>query len=375
MSFLQPPPLAPILIERAECTLTPAASAFSSILSALVGSVVNGLASGWLVAFATGWIAWMAVFRVLLGGSYMLYRSATNTWGPGKKFDEYISMSGTDGEASNNLIEHRDGNGDWFRAAFQPTTSGPFFTKTLIKSMWPPAADVRGLTTRPTWSADWARNSLAAGHRDIQLDNSVTVLGWVGWVYTALYAPTTQVLFVIANSSRVAGGAKIVKGLTVAITALPLCVDCRVRYADSLKRKWAGRTFNYITALSCLAQGGLCVTLLVQGVIDVSSSWQSPRRGINPIGFVAVIYVVFALIWMTVSFGVLPMRDGGRKRAGKAHWSGIFLDFGAGLFAGLFLAAPAFGLYISSRSNGLEDLGEYLSCETQWLKSFAAIAP
>lgn len=58
-----------------------------------------------------------------------------------------------------------------------------------------------------------------------------------------------------------------------------------------------------------------------------------------------------------LSFGVLSMRDGGRRRAGKTHWAGYFLDVGAGAFAGIFLTAPAFALYLSARSNGMADLG------------------
>lgn len=86
-----PPPTAPafdfsptpVLLPRAGCTLTPAASAFSAILPAFIGSLINGLASGWVVALATGWIAWFAVFRVLFGAVYMLQHSLSDAWGPG----------------------------------------------------------------------------------------------------------------------------------------------------------------------------------------------------------------------------------------------------------------------------------------------------
>lgn len=74
-------------LERDQCSITPkcgpAASAFSAILSAFIGSLINGLASGWVVALATGWIAWFAIFRVLLGAVYMLRHSLSDAWGPG----------------------------------------------------------------------------------------------------------------------------------------------------------------------------------------------------------------------------------------------------------------------------------------------------
>lgn len=47
-------------------------------------------------------------------------------------------------------------------------------------------------------------------------------------------------------------------------------------------------------------------------------------------------------------FLIVPMRDGGRKRAAQSHWAGSFLDIGMGAFSGLFVAAPAFVLYFSN---------------------------
>jgi hypothetical protein len=33
-----------------------------------------------MIAFITGWIAWFAFFRVVIGGSYMFYNCVTGTW-------------------------------------------------------------------------------------------------------------------------------------------------------------------------------------------------------------------------------------------------------------------------------------------------------
>lgn len=73
--------------------------------------------------------------------------------------------------------------------------------------------------------------------------------GWITWlaifrallsglcmVYTALFAPVTQAICVSANTPRHdIDPTKIVKGLTTAVTALPICIHCWVRHADSLK--------------------------------------------------------------------------------------------------------------------------------------------
>ncbi|KAK5651593.1 hypothetical protein OQA88_11866 [Cercophora sp. LCS_1] len=367
------------------CTLSPSASAFSAILSAFIGSIINGLSSGWLVAFMTGWIAWLAIFRVLLGGIYIFYRSVTNSWGPGPGNKDSLNIPLTTAYApiqsstyltadehaySSNSNSHGDPP-PYSSSTYPPPKPPRASFKTML---WPPASVVRGNDATPQQPV-WGKSKITAP--PISLDRSTSALGWFSWSYTALFAPITQTLFIIANSSRHdIGATKIVKGLTVAVTALPLCIDCRVRYSDSLK--WGRPIFNIITGTSCLLQGVFCGVLLIQGAVDVvNNSWGAPVP-------IFAIYPLFALIWMVASFAVLPMRDGGRRRAGEKHWTGYFLDLGAGAFAGVFLAAPALGLYMNAEfdrrvggqaGDGMSDLGAYLACEGRWWMRWAAVSP
>jgi hypothetical protein len=75
----------------------------------------------------------------------------------------------------------------------------------------------------------------------------------------------------------------------------------------------------------------------------------------------------------------MAMRDGGRQGAGKTHWAGYIMDVLVGAFAGAFLAAPALLLYLNAAAfdmgSGPRELGEYLRCERQVWKRFAAVAP
>ncbi|KAK1751516.1 hypothetical protein QBC47DRAFT_434690 [Echria macrotheca] len=384
--------------------LSPAASAFSAILSAFIGSVINGLTNGWLVAFMTGWIAWMALFRVLVGGLYMVVRSVTDSWGPGRPpdyVDPAIPMASagddnTDPESSSahlatnttyqaNGMQQPVSSSIW-RHRHHPMTKVPKpHFRQLATNIWPSAAVVRGIEQPYPESIPQQppmymhpKSSILTPRAD--LDRNVTFLGWLSLGYTAIFAPITQILFVAANASRHGvGAAKIVKGLTVAVTALPLCVDCRVRYADSLRfGRWA---CNVVLATSCLLQGGLCAFLLVTGLLDVSRPDEDgPFAGVStgpPTPIIAAVYVVFSLIWMAASFAILPMRDGGRKGAGKTHWAGYILDIGMGAFAGIFLAVPAFVLYsgatFHSGSDGMTGLSAYLQCERQTWKKFSAV--
>ena len=57
------------------CELSPQGRAFSTVLTAFISSIINGLTSGYLVAFITGWISWFAVLRILGGALISLYQA------------------------------------------------------------------------------------------------------------------------------------------------------------------------------------------------------------------------------------------------------------------------------------------------------------
>lgn len=374
------------LQSRASCQLTPSASAFSTLLSAFVGSVINGLTSGWLVAFATGWIAWMAVFRVLLSGLYMLFRSVTNSWGPGwaqgygaaaaaEQGDEQGDDDATQLMVYDYQVGVVDANG---QPAFHPNGGRVINARprpSRLQALWPPASVVRALDQPSPAAQPGRKRPISETWADLNRD--VTFLGWFSWAYTAIFAPISQLLWVGAHAPiHGAGAVKLVKGMTTAVTALPLCIDCKLRYGDKLG--WGRHIFRLITSLSILMQGSICVFLLVQGALDLVKN----STGF-PIPFL-FIYPVFSLVWMFGSFAIVPTRDGGRKRFAQVHWAGIIVDVGVGAFAGLFLAAPSFALYSSAQfdsevgghsGNGMSDLTDYLRCETQVWKKFVAVSP
>ncbi|KAI9052591.1 hypothetical protein LZ554_003934 [Drepanopeziza brunnea f. sp. 'monogermtubi'] len=475
-----------------ECTLTPQARAFSSILSAFIGSVVNGLTSGWLIAFITGWITWLAFFRVVIGGAYMLYRGLTASWPPddNEQYEMLNRASSPDPEANAQLLNHgseiprsenrypppyqsatdpaipntnnyassdaqpdsqipevcRSNNilpGDQQLALDVPTFGQTPVSREAVESyhrhvynrvfgpdgslippkpkespfgtFWPTRADIaaRQQNIRLAQQKRAELRKLYVSDRELQRgiaalscmsregklpgpppdlvfwepgDRDVTYLGWVGWVYSAVYSPISQIIWVAANASasNTSGVGKIVKGISVAVTALPLCLDTRVRFAASLQTRrfggdWAYHAFNIANAVSCLLQGIMGGVLLVWGVIQArthtdpffASSFPWPIVGIYPF---------FSLIWAWASFKIVPMTDGGRKRAAQSHWAGYLVDIGMGAFAGLFVAAPAFGLYFSNASPGEEssgaaDLGAFLRCEVPTWQKFSAIFP
>ncbi|CAL3971632.1 unnamed protein product [Diplocarpon coronariae] len=424
-----------------ECTLTPQARAFSSILSAFIGSVVNGLTSGWLIAFITGWITWFAFFRVVIGGSYMFYRSVTASWtseedrkqyamldwapdqNPGftaqlidrrpshqvsenASAPQHLDLSTSDPPILSELPDAEAYHRHVYTSVFGPDGSAirPAQKQSFLSTLWPTQSDLairqqnallahrKYGELRKHYASEHdlkqALGAFSAMHKagalpgplpslalHQPLNRDITILGWLGWAYAALYAPISQIIWIFANASfsSASGVGKIVKGISVAITALPLCIDTRVRFADSLREKrfggaWAYYAFNIANALSCTLQGAICGALLVWGVVQARTHTDAFFASSFPWPLVAV-YPVFSLIWAWASFRIVPAMDGGRKRAAQNHWTGYFLDVGMGAFAGVFVAAPALALYFSTvepgeGSAGASDLGEFLRCET-----------
>ena len=281
------------------CELNDQGRAFSTILTAFVGSLVNGISNGGVVAFMTGWISWLAVTRVLSGSVITLNQ--------GFKSDD----------------SHTD---------------------------------------------------------DAKRTHDVTFLGWVGWLYTAIYSPIVQALWLAENWSKASGALKVIRGMGVSIAALSLTIDTKKRYATALGETVHTETLGYITfilinGLSALGMGIISAMLLIKGAIDV----HAPAYAIAPF---SVAYAFFTVVWAVISYKVCPVRDG------KMKGFGLVVDILCGLFAGIFLAAPAFGLLLASSQptlgdddfvypeSGFSSLKDYISCSSvaSWQK-FVAIFP
>ena len=318
--------------------LSPQGRAFSTILTAFIGSIINGLTSGYLVAFITGWISWFATLRILSGALISLYQSFSS------KYAQIPTAPPTDEAIA---LEER--------GLIQDPSSGDANT------------GASGLIFG-------SKKSLQAMNK--RLKREVTVLGWIGWVYTAIYSPIIQVLWFVDNVSAASGPLKLVRGLGISITALGLTIDTKKRYALKLQDvNYIGGpacvAFKLINAGSAFAMGCMCAALLVKGALDMKLKWY----------FIAI-YCVFCVIWTAASLRIVPVQDGGIKGLG------IIRDVLMGAFAGVFLAAPAFIVMrdaefpsltdhgFSTPASGQASLNSYLSCESVavWRK-MAAVLP
>jgi hypothetical protein len=312
------------------CTLSPSAAAFSTMLSAFTGSVLNGLFSGLWIAFFTGWIAWLSVFRILGAGFYELHLSIK----AGTQFQsaEYSSLEMT----------------------AQPQTP----TQTDFEAQLKP------------------QSRLA---RAFHPERKVDVWGWLGWIWSAIYTPISHSIWLAVHFDA-PGSLQFVRALAIGVSALSLTFDYKARYAACLGRKfgsWAFVLFNFWNAGACILLGVEALVLLIHGAMNIDFMGGKPI----PL-FVA--YPIFATVWAVASWKFLPPIDGSRP---GVH---IVADVAMGAFAGLFVAAPAFALWRnaafeedhggfgsggSSGSGGM-DLGEFLSCQgASVLEKFAAVMP
>lgn len=319
------------------CELSPQARAFSTVLTAFVGSIVNGASNGFLVAFMTAWISWFATLRILSGASLSLYQA--------------------------------------FSSKYTQIPTGPPTDETI-------ALEERGLMGETTYQgagqSEPSQPSSKGGKWAVmnkRLNRDVTVLGWLGWVYTAIYSPTVHALWLVENWTNASGPLKLVRGFGISVAALGLTIDTKKRYASRLRdSKYLGTpacvAFKIINAGSAFGMGLVSAALLIKAVIDMELQW-----------FFIVGYCVFSVIWAVASFSICPVQDGGIRGMG------IIQDLLMGAFAGVFLAAPAFAVMKNAEfpvldghgfktpESGSASLQNYLSCGSVavWQKMVAIL--
>ncbi|KAF2994934.1 hypothetical protein E8E13_001627 [Curvularia kusanoi] len=350
------------------CELSPSAAAFSTMLSAFIGSVINGLCSGWLIAFITGWISWLSVIRILVGGGYEAYlaiKAGTNFDNtPDTQYHQIpmVGIAQTLGRIAN-PTPHASA-----AAAESQTHLVVADVETPAQAAPPPPPN----TLPPLFSTP-QKQLLKPFHPE----RTVTLSGWLGWSWGAIYTPVSQTIWLgvhLSPSSHTTGTTQFVRALAIGVSALGLTFDTKARYGAAVGRKWGGwafALFNAWNAGACLLLGVEAAVLLIHGAAQMESP-PIPLVGLYPIGCV---------IWAAGSWVFLPPVDGGRP-------SGVVAGLLMGAFAGLFVAAPAFGMWQSAQfdervgemmgQDGPEglSLGEFLGCESAsvWAK-FAAVMP
>lgn len=333
------------------CMLSPSASAFSSMLSAFIGSVANGLFSGFWIAFFTGWISWLAFIRILAAGFYELWLSM---------------KAGTNADISKGEIEYQSvGLVEMGRAA-----------KTTVDA----EGAERGAARMEGYGSATGQDHLIAPQRKGSRimpkapERTVNAFGWLGWLWSAIYTPISHSIWLSVHISSHHGPVLLVRALAIGVSALSLTFDTKARYGAKLGRGWLYLLFNVWNSLACILLGTEATVLLVKGALNLS---------FTPIPLL-VAYPVFSIIWAVASWKFLPPIDAARPGMNK------FADVAMGAFAGVFCAAPAFGLYMSAKfdenvaemgfgtgsvSNG-ESLGDFLKCGgVSALEKFAAVMP
>ncbi|KAF3046994.1 hypothetical protein E8E12_010095 [Didymella heteroderae] len=340
------------------CELSPSAAAFSTMLSAFIGSVINGLCSGWLIAFITGWISWLSVIRILAAGVYELYLTIK----AGTHFDavhpqyQNISMVGREGREDLTL-----------------DTTAESQQNLVADAENPPQYSAHVPQEPSNKSSRFGTVQQFTLMR--QIDQSVTAFGWIGWIWSAIYTPISQTIWVCVHlTSTISGINQLVRALAIGVSALGLTFDYKARYGASLGRKWgawAFVAFNTWNAGACLLLGVEALALLIHG---------ATQAGQVPIPLL-VVYPILCIVWAAVSWKFLPPIDGGRP-------SNVVAGLLMGAFAGVFVAAPSIALWQNAdfdakaadmmgrdAPDGLS-LGDFLACESAsvWAK-FAAVMP
>ncbi|KAG2147661.1 hypothetical protein DEU56DRAFT_132542 [Suillus clintonianus] len=191
-------------------------------------------------------------------------------------------------------------------------------------------------------------------------DDKTNALGWLGWSYSVIYSPVSQVLWVIGNLHSASAPLMLVQALSICTIALPLTIDPKVRYGDQFERDFLRRAFNLATAISTLILGVLSSVLLVFAA-----------KGLHRDRFFIIIYVVVLVVWTFCGWMFRPSPTKVHSPKGL----GILAGLAMGCFSGALIATPAFVIMqIAPTSPGL-GLLDYIQCNglAVWRRVVAVI--
>jgi hypothetical protein len=349
-----------------DCQLSPSASAFSSMLSAFIGSVANGLFSGFWIAFFTGWISWLSFIRILAAGFYELWLTIKS----GTNFNERKDV-----EYSSIGMFHLNQNPVSKDGVTVEGVGGDEETATQYSNAPIDPGHQRFITHLD-------RDPKHPRHLKLKpAQRTVTIFGWLGWIWSAIYTPLSHSIWLAVHVNSTHGPILLVRALAIGVSALGLTFDYKARYGAKLGRGWMYLTFNLWNSLACILLGTEATILLIKGILHLD---------FTPIPLL-IAYPIFSIVWAAGSWKFLPPIDAARPGMN------IFADVAMGCFAGIFCAAPAFGLWMRAKhdedwakttsemgfggvgagsvSSGL-NLGDYLQCQgVTALERFAAVMP
>lgn len=210
----------------------------------------RALCSGAFVAFMTGWISWLAVLRVLSGALIGLSQAFRSDY-------TRVEQGSRSQTADQVAMEER--------GLIPETSHGVSHVDSQVgKQAWLPSVLTPQLNL--------------AKRTNSRLTEEVTVLGWIGWLYTAVYSPIVQVLWLAENWTAASGSLKFFRAFGISIAVLSLTIDIKRRYASTLSdTKYLGSpacvAFKIIHAVGAFGMGIMCAALLIKGAIDSSLDW------------------------------------------------------------------------------------------------------
>jgi hypothetical protein len=350
------------------CELSPSAAAFSSMLSAFIGSVLNGLFSGFWIAFFTGWISWLSVVRIVAAGAYEFYLAI-------KAGTKYEAVEETRYQSIG--LNMYGGAAATGAATMKPTAGGGDEEIQIRIAQDMDAAEQHlAATNHPALASSFQAQRKAGkgilGRMFTQPERTINIYGWLGWTWSAIYTPISSSIWLSVHISSSDGPVQFVRALAIGVSALGLTFDYKHRYGASIAKKygsWAFVCFNAWNAFACLLLGVEAAVLLIRGALNLE---------FTPVPLL-IAYPVLSIIWAWLSWRFLPPIDGARKGIN------VVADVLMGAFAGIFCAAPGFILWQSRNNPGFMggdtaseglSLGDYLNCQgASVLGKFAAVMP
>lgn len=189
-------------------------------------------------------------------------------------------------------------------------------------------------------------------------------IGWIGWTYSAIYSPISQILWVAGNFHSASVELKAVQAFAIGTSTLSLTANPHIRRGGIRLKNSIGVAFNAITGISLLTLGVFPWVLFI-------SAW---RDNPHPRGAVAILFLLLMQPITSVMVVVVRLITwlGPGDLSLPTILKRILHIFGIVCIAAI-ATVPAFAIMWTAPTSPGMGLKDYLQCEglALWRKIIA----
>ena len=416
------------------CELTDGARAFSTVLTAIAGSLLTGINNGAGVAGQVAITAWFPAFGIISVSLYGLIVSANG--GAFGTREPFLPRRPPSESTASAVLNTNDGAVPPVAAVIDVHASQTFdafvTSRYHAENAWLTESGVQDdgqaveqtellpLPSRPsTITTELAASQPSPGHEDSSTlstgpriplllhggrgvdeergigheqpttarrtkwsperdEPKVSILGWLVYIYAYIWTPSIHTSWIISNWSKAPDKLLAARAITIGVAALSYTIDTQARYGLALGRRLGSkdifpRVFSTFTAIITFGLGAEVLVLILRAATREYHTVESKWQW-NVILLLVIYFVLTLVVGGLIWIARKGIFDAGMKQTWRGRLAGALV----GAILGGIVAAPA--IVVMKNSQGArsppQELALFMGCEkVSWWEKAVQILP